>query len=50
MVINKSDGEFVNAATEAMAEYTSALKYLHPSTPFWQPQVNEKKEKRQRVF
>ncbi|GES98400.1 methylmalonic aciduria type A protein, mitochondrial-like [Rhizophagus clarus] len=39
IVVNKSDGVFANAAREAVAEYTSALKYLHPSSPSWQPKV-----------
>ncbi|CAI2175984.1 2281_t:CDS:2, partial [Funneliformis geosporum] len=39
IIVNKADGEFANAAREAAAEYTSALKYLHPSTSVWNPQV-----------
>ncbi|PKC12550.1 methylmalonic acidemia type A protein [Rhizophagus irregularis] len=39
IVVNKSDGVFASAAREAVTEYTSALKYLHPSSPFWQPRV-----------
>ena len=42
VVVNKADGVFVNAAREAIAEYTSALKYLNPNTPVWRPQVNRK--------
>ncbi|KAF0543824.1 methylmalonic acidemia type A protein [Gigaspora margarita] len=39
VVVNKNDGDLENAAREAVAEYTSALKYLRHSTPFWIPKV-----------
>jgi LAO/AO transport system kinase len=42
IVVNKSDGVFASAAREAVSEYTSALKYLHPSSPLWQPRVSKK--------
>ncbi|CAG8726211.1 10216_t:CDS:10, partial [Cetraspora pellucida] len=37
VVVNKDDGALENAAREAVIEYTSALKYLRHSTPFWKP-------------
>ncbi|CAG8470759.1 8551_t:CDS:10, partial [Funneliformis caledonium] len=39
IIVNKADGVFANAAREASADYTSALKYLHPSTSVWNPKV-----------
>ncbi|CAG8651814.1 427_t:CDS:2, partial [Dentiscutata heterogama] len=37
VVVNKNDGAMETAAREAVAEYTSALKYLRHNTPFWTP-------------
>jgi len=39
VVVNKADGELVNAARRAQIEYTSALKLLRPKTGSWAPKV-----------
>ncbi|KAG9296073.1 hypothetical protein G9A89_011925 [Geosiphon pyriformis] len=39
VIVNKADGELANSAREAVTEYTSALKYLHPKSPVWSPKV-----------
>ncbi|CAJ0912484.1 15453_t:CDS:1, partial [Entrophospora sp. SA101] len=41
VIVNKADGILAQSAREAVVEYTSALKYLRPSTPVWRPKVNE---------
>ena len=38
VVVNKADGELVNAARQAQIEYTSALKLLRPKAA-WNPRV-----------
>ncbi|CAH1756475.1 11781_t:CDS:10 [Entrophospora sp. SA101] len=39
VIVNKADGILAQSAREAVVEYTSALKYLRPSTPVWRPKV-----------
>jgi LAO/AO transport system kinase len=39
LVVNKADGELVDAAERARAEYRQALQLLRPLSPSWQPQV-----------
>lgn len=39
ILVNKADGELAAAARMAQIEYTSALKYLQPSTQGWTPQI-----------
>ncbi|CAG8543424.1 6575_t:CDS:10 [Acaulospora colombiana] len=39
VVVNKADGPLAASAREALTEYTSALKYLQPATPYWSPRV-----------
>ena len=39
IVINKADGENVNAAKKACADYQSALHYMPPAPNGWQPKV-----------
>nr|CAG8439769.1 8009_t:CDS:2 [Entrophospora candida] len=39
VIVNKADGILAQSAREAVIEYTSALKYLRPSTPVWRPKV-----------
>ncbi|CAG8590595.1 2614_t:CDS:10 [Acaulospora morrowiae] len=39
VIVNKADGPLAASAREALIEYTSALKYLQPITPYWKPQV-----------
>jgi LAO/AO transport system kinase len=39
IIINKADGELMNAARMAQAEYRNALKYIQPSSNNWMPEV-----------
>ncbi|KAJ1970519.1 hypothetical protein H4R35_005817, partial [Dimargaris xerosporica] len=39
VIVNKADGELLNAACRAKMEYTSALKFMHPRTPEWRVPV-----------
>ncbi|KAJ1978255.1 hypothetical protein H4R34_003271 [Dimargaris verticillata] len=39
VIVNKADGELLNAARRAKMEYTSALKFMHPRTPEWRVPV-----------
>ena len=39
VIVNKADGDLVNAARRAQIEYTSALKLLRPKTGSWSPKV-----------
>jgi len=39
VVINKSDGDLVQAAQRIQSEYTSALKFVRPKSRHWRPQV-----------
>ena len=38
-MINKSDGDLIPAANRTKAEYTSALKFMQPKSPFWNTAV-----------
>ena len=39
IVVTKADGDLLPAARRAQLEYTSALKFMQPKTPFWQTKV-----------
>ncbi|KXN70910.1 ArgK protein [Conidiobolus coronatus NRRL 28638] len=39
IIINKCDGDLINAANRAQAEYISALKFIQPLNPSWKPQA-----------
>ncbi len=39
IVVNKSDGENLKRAEQAVGEYRAALNILTPANPLWQPQV-----------
>ncbi len=39
VVVNKADGELVDAAGRSASEYANALRLLHPSTADWVPEV-----------
>jgi len=39
ILVNKADGELVEAAGRTAADYQHALRLLRPATPGWQPEV-----------
>ena len=39
ILVTKSDGDLLSAANMAHAEYTSALKFVHPTSKSWTPLV-----------
>ncbi|MBS27632.1 MAG: methylmalonyl Co-A mutase-associated GTPase MeaB [Alphaproteobacteria bacterium] len=39
VVVNKADGDLVDAAERSAAEFTNALRLLHPTTGDWVPEV-----------
>lgn len=39
VVVNKCDGDLVNAAQIIQSEYISALKFIRKMNPLWSPQV-----------
>ena len=39
LAVNKADGDQAGAARETEAEYSSALRYLRPEDPHWQPRT-----------
>lgn len=39
LVVNKADGEMADAAKRAAAEYTNAVRLLHPASADWIPSV-----------
>lgn len=43
VVVNKADGELVEAAVRMQYEYTSSLKFMRPISPNWRPKVIRKR-------
>jgi len=39
VVVNKADGDLIEAAVRIQYEYTSALKFMRPISPNWRPRV-----------
>mgnify|MGYP002480279848 CR=1 FL=1 len=39
IIVNKADGELVNAARQAQMELLSAIKFVRPKHPAWRPRV-----------
>ena len=39
VVVNKADGDLVEAAFRMKYEYTSALKFMRPISKNWKPKV-----------
>ena len=39
LVVNKADGESLDAAGRAAADYANAIRLLRPASPWWTPQV-----------
>ena len=39
VVVNKADGDLMEAAVRMQYEYTSALKFMRPISPNWKPKV-----------
>jgi hypothetical protein len=42
VVVNKADGDLMEAAMRMQYEYTSSLKFMRPISPNWRPKVFEK--------
>ena len=40
VVVNKADGDLIEAAVRIQYEYTSALKFMRPISPNWRPRVS----------
>jgi LAO/AO transport system kinase len=39
VVVNKADGDLMEAAMRMQYEYTSSLKFMRPISPNWRPKV-----------
>jgi LAO/AO transport system kinase len=39
VVVNKADGDLMEAAMRMQYEYTSSLKFMRPVSPNWRPKV-----------
>ncbi len=39
ILVNKADGDLIEAANRAKSEYISALKFMRPRFPGWSPEV-----------
>jgi len=39
VVVNKADGDLLEAAMRTQYEYTSSLKFMRPISPNWRPKV-----------